>query len=252
MKSSGDFIYHCHQPVPPQQTAGDYCVSFALSSRRRKVVSFILCLTSRAFPLLHRIRLEKMEDNHSQHSSFCHQHKACGIGKKSGFAVYVVRGSSHVQNMGRADFKELQGCTSSLGSTFPAPQLHSRAVTLQLAVICPAGMPWFILVSSRSFPPYNTGVSERVTGKNPFRNTLCAYTSVTPGPMELRTKLQAWHTPCRKKGSGGSPSVPAVLDKMERAEQKSPTQPLPSESRASHHAPQLAGPIKSCNLLLSV
>lgn len=164
------------------------------------------------------------EGQPSQHSSFCHLHKACGKGRKSKLAVCVVTGSSCVQNMGRADFKELQGCTSSLGSTFSAPQLHSRAVTLQLAVICLPRMPWFTLVSSRCFPPYKTGVSERVTGKNPFRDTLYAHTSVIAGPMELRTKLQAWHTPCRKKGSVGSHSVPAALDKLGWAEQKSPTQ----------------------------
>lgn len=199
-----------------------------------------------------QIRLSKMEDSHPQHSSFCHPHKGCGKGKKSELAVCAVTGSSHIRNRGRENFKELPGCTSSLDSTFPAPASLQGSDT---AAGChpPSLMPWLILVSSRCSPPYNTGLSERVTGKNPFRDVFVLILhTVTPGPMELRTKLQAWHTACRKKGSGGSHSVPAVLDKMGWVEQKSPTQPLCSESRASHHAPQTVGSIKSCNLLLSV
>lgn len=36
---------------------------FALRSRRREVVSFVFSLTSRVFPLLHRIRLGKITDD---------------------------------------------------------------------------------------------------------------------------------------------------------------------------------------------
>lgn len=112
--------------------------------------------------------------------------------------------------------KTLRSCTTAY-YPWAAPSLHhSFTLGSETAAGCdlPSSMPWFIPVSSRCCPPYNTGVSECATGKNPFRDSLCAHTSVTPGPMELRTKLQAWHTPCRKKGSGGIQCVPAALDKM--------------------------------------
>lgn len=200
MKSSGDSSSTTATSLSHHKTAADSCVSFALSSRRRKVVSFIPSLPSRALPLLHRSGSARWKTAIPSTVSFVLYTKVVEKGRKA--SLQSVLSQAAATSKIQAE-KTLRSCMA-VPQPWAVPslhQLHSRALTLQLAVI---HSPWSILVSSRCSPPYNTGLSEHVTGKKSIQRCLCAHTSYSHTRSHgVEDKAASMAHSMQKKGQWG-------------------------------------------------